>query len=151
MRIPRWPAAATALLLIAAAGCTRRAAAAEPATLTPAELAALLQKPAAQRPLVIQVGFEMMFKQAHVPGAEYLGPGMNPGALGRLRERLAPLKRDTAVVLYCGCCPWDRCPNIRPAAKLLDEMGFKNAKLLVIPHDFGRDWVDKGYPVEKGA
>jgi hypothetical protein len=30
-------------------------------------------------------------------------------------------------------------------------MGFANLRVLVLPHDFATDWVEKGYPVEKGA
>jgi hypothetical protein len=29
-------------------------------------------------------------------------------------------------------------------------MGFKNVKVLYIAHNFGADWVDKGYPVARG-
>ncbi len=53
-------------------------------------------------------------------------------------------------MLYCGCCPWDRCPNVRPAAALLTSMGFTNMKVLHIANNFGADWVAKGYPTQKG-
>jgi hypothetical protein len=29
-------------------------------------------------------------------------------------------------------------------------MGFTNVKVLYIADNFGKDWVDKGYPVAKG-
>jgi len=124
--------------------------AAEPPTISPAELAKALQQPAGARPLVIQVGFRIMYDQAHIPGAEYVGPGSSGSAIDQLRQRVAPLKRDASIVLYCGCCPWDRCPNVRPAAALLTSMGFTNFKVLYIADDFGADWVAKGYPVQKG-
>ena len=123
---------------------------AEPATITPADLAAMLKKPASDRPLVIQVGFKVMFDQAHIPGSEYLGPGSDGNGIAELRKRVGPLKRDAVIVLYCGCCPWERCPNVRPAAALLTSMGFTHMKVLHIANNFGADWVSKGYPTQKG-
>jgi len=54
------------------------------------------------------------------------------------------------VVLYCGCCPWGKCPNIDPAYKLMKSLGFTRLKVLHIADNFGTDWVDKGYPVAQG-
>jgi thiosulfate/3-mercaptopyruvate sulfurtransferase len=136
------------LMTLALAGAV--ASAAEPPTISPADLARELQLPAAQRPLVIQVGFRTMYEQAHIPGAEYIGPASDSSALEQLRRRVTPLDRKAAIVLYCGCCPWDRCPNVRPASALLTSMGFTNFKVLMIPDNFGADWVSKGYPVQKG-
>ena len=65
-------------------------------------------------------------------------------------ERVAQLPHSTFIVLYCGCCPWERCPNIGPAFKLLHDLGFSNVKALYIADNLGTDWVDKGYPVERG-
>lgn len=119
-------------------------------TISPADLAAILKKPASPQPLIIQVGFKSMFDQAHIPGSEYIGPGADGTGLGMLRKRLASLKKDTFIVLYCGCCPLDHCPNVRPAEQLLTSMGFTNAKMLLLPENFGADWVNKGYPTQKG-
>jgi len=123
---------------------------AEPATITAADLAAMLKKPASERPLVIQVGFKVMFDQAHIPGSEYIGPGSDANGIAELQKRVGPLKRDAVIVLYCGCCPWERCPNVRPAAALLTSMGFTHMKVLHIANNFGADWVSKGYPTQKG-
>jgi alkanesulfonate monooxygenase len=40
----------------------------------------------------------------------------------------------------------DRCPNIRPAFSLLNEMKFTHAHLLNLEHNIKTDWVAKGYP-----
>jgi len=29
-------------------------------------------------------------------------------------------------------------------------MGFKKLRVLVLPTNFATDWVDKGYPIQKG-
>lgn len=120
-----------------------------PAIMQPEELAAILQK-GGPRPLLIQVGFHVLYQQAHIPGSEYIGPGSSAEALQKLRSRVSSLPHKTAIVLYCGCCPWAHCPNVHPAYLELRSLGFTNVKVLYIAQNFGDDWVNKGYPVEKG-
>lgn len=112
----------------------------------PAALAALLQQPS-PKPLLLHVGFRTMFEQAHIPGSVFVGPGSAPAGLKALREHVASLPRAAALVIYCGCCPWDRCPNIAAAYDTLMQLGFTRVQVMHITHDFGSDWVDKGYPV----
>ena len=112
----------------------------------PAELAALLQKPKTAKPLILQVGFRTLYAQAHIPDAEYAGPGGDNDGLKTLQERVAKLPRDQGIVLYCGCCPWDHCPNVAGAYETLRSLGFTQVKVLYIANDFGTDWVNKGYP-----
>jgi hypothetical protein len=50
--------------------------------------------------------------------------------------------------VYCGCCPWDRCPNVKPAVELLKQMGFAKAKALYLGTGFKADWLDKGYAAD---
>jgi thiosulfate/3-mercaptopyruvate sulfurtransferase len=104
----------------------------------------------AQKPVVLYVGPKAFYQQAHVPGAEYIGATARPEGLEQLRARAASIKHDAAVVVYCGCCPWDHCPNIRPAYDELRKMGFTNLKVLYLAGTFGTSWADKGLPVEKG-
>ncbi len=63
------------------------------------------------------------------------------------KNELQKLPRNTDIVIYCGCCPFEHCPNIRPAFKLLNDMGFTNQKLLNLSHNLKADWIDKGYPI----
>ena len=65
----------------------------------------------------------------------------------KLRLELAKLSPDAQVVIYCGCCPFNHCPNIRPAFNLMNEMKFERHKLLNLPKNIKVDWIDKGYPV----
>jgi thiosulfate/3-mercaptopyruvate sulfurtransferase len=117
----------------------------------PAALAATLQSASAARPLVLQVGFRKLFDEAHIAAAEYAGPGREGAGISLLRQRVAKLPKDSAIVVYCGCCPWDDCPNIGAAFSELRRLGFQNVKALYIAHDFGTDWIEKGYPVTKAA
>ena len=103
-----------------------------------------------EKPLILQVGSHVMFAEAHIPGSEYIGPSSQPTGIQQLRERVKALPKDKALVIYCGCCPWHKCPNIRPAYQELHTLGFTQLKVLYIADNFGTDWVSKGYPVAKG-
>ena len=115
----------------------------------PDDLVKLL-KTSQQKPLLFQVGSHVLYAQAHIPGSEYIGPASTPDGLQQLRKRVEPLARTTLIVIYCGCCPWSHCPNIKPADDALHALGFTNVKVLYIADNFGVDWVDKGYPTIKG-
>lgn len=144
------------LVICMAALASPFALAAQPASsipagklLQPAQWAARLQDGSASQFLVLHVGFKTMFDQAHIPGSEYAGPGNTGAGLQVLRERVASLPRDSSIVIYCGCCPWTRCPNMGGAYEALVEMGFTNVKAIIIEDNFGADWVDQGYPTAK--
>jgi thiosulfate/3-mercaptopyruvate sulfurtransferase len=116
----------------------------------PEELVALLQSSTGEKPLLIQVGSHVLYSQAHIPGSEYIGPASGATGQQQLRQRIESLPRKKFIVIYCGCCPWSHCPNIKPANDVLEALGFTNVKVLYIANNFGTDWVDKGYPVAKG-
>lgn len=99
--------------------------------------------------LVLQVGSRVLFQEAHIPGSEYAGPASRPAGLDAIRARVANLPRTQSIVIYCGCCPWDKCPNIAPAWQLLHQMGFTDVRALYIANNFGTDWVARGYGAEK--
>lgn len=121
-----------------------------PEPIQPEDLVSVLKSSKVPKPLIIQVGFRVLYVQAHIPGSEYIGPASSPDSIRQLRKRVESLPRTQSIVLYCGCCPWNKCPNVNPASKELHSMGFKNVKILYIANNFGADWVDKGYPVAKG-
>jgi len=102
------------------------------------------------KPTVLYVGPRFLYAQAHIRGAEFIGPASDPHSLDNLRKRVTALPRNSSIVLYCGCCPWEHCPNIRPAYKELQKAGFTAVKVLYLANSFGTDWVEKGYPFEKG-
>lgn len=148
-------AVAAAWLLAAAmhpAGALAGPASSIPAAsqMQPALLASVLKDASSPMPLILQVGFRTLYDQAHVPGAEYSGPANTAAGLQVLRDRVAHLPRNAAIVIYCGCCPWSRCPNITAAYDTLQELGFTNVKVMHVADNFGTDWVDKGYPTAKG-
>jgi thiosulfate/3-mercaptopyruvate sulfurtransferase len=102
-------------------------------------------------PLVIHVGFPVLYRATHITGSVYAGPGSKEEGIADLKKAVAGQARTREIVLYCGCCPWDKCPNIRPAFAALHEMGFTHVKAMVVPTNLKTDWSDKGYPTDKRA
>lgn len=118
--------------------------------LGPEDLVKILESQAVEKPLVIQVGSHVLYSQAHIPGSEYIGSAASQSGLDQLRKRVEKLPRTKFIVLYCGCCPWSHCPNVKPADDALEAMGFRHVKVLYLANNFGADWVEKGYPTAKG-
>jgi len=110
----------------------------------------LKQMQSGKAPLILNVGLQRLYEQARIQGSEYMGAGSTEEGIAKLKERVKPLPKNAAIVLYCGCCPWEHCPNIKPAFAALQQMGYTNVKVLYLAHSIGTDWVDKNYPTEKG-
>lgn len=119
----------------------------EAEALQPADLVPLLAD-SANPPAVVYVGFKPLYRPGHIPGAPLHGPTSDPQGLDDLRHWAERIPRSTMVVIYCGCCPLDKCPNVRPAFTALKAMGFTNLHVLRLATSFATDWVDKGYPIE---
>ena len=99
-----------------------------------------------KEPMIIQMGFKMLYDQSHIPGAVFAGPAFKNDGVEALKKTLQNVDHDKNIVLYCGCCKWVDCPNIRPAFKAVKNMGFKRVKLLYLKNTFMINWVNKGYP-----
>jgi len=112
--------------------------------------AAKLKARPADQPL-LQVGFQALYKSVRVTGAKYAGPGATAEGIANLEQQVKGVPTDRAILLYCGCCPWEKCPNIRPAFKKLHDLGYTNVQVVKIPTNLHTDWVEPGYPVEKGS
>jgi hypothetical protein len=110
--------------------------------LEPADLARSINDPHSPQFLVFSVG-----PGAVIKGSVDIGPAREKENLAKLRAQLKDLPKDAHVVIYCGCCPFAKCPNVRPAFNLLKEMNFKNRKLLNLAQNVKADWIDHGYPV----
>jgi thiosulfate/3-mercaptopyruvate sulfurtransferase len=140
------------LSTLVSAGATGQDATSIPAdqVIQPADLVRVLQASTTEKPVILQVGSHVLFAQAHIVGSEYAGPAAQDAGLRTLRKRVEQLPRSHAIVIYCGCCPWTKCPNIRPAYQALVEMGFTQIKTLYLKDNFGADWVSHGYTTAKG-
>ena len=113
--------------------------------LDPAELAArIIRDLHAHQPVLLSIG-----PAAVIKNSIDVGPTQDKANLERLRVELDKLSRKSDVVIYCGCCPFKNCPNIRPAFRLMNEMKFERHKLLNLSSNIKMDWIDKGYPVNE--
>ena len=101
-------------------------------------------------PEVVFVGFQRLYTAGHIKGAQFYGSGGNPEGLKEMKTWAATLPKTTSLVIYCGCCPMERCPNVRPAFTVLHALGFTKLRVLVLPTGFEADWAEKGYPYDKG-
>jgi len=110
--------------------------------LDPAVLAKVLINSKSPQPIIFSIGM-----QAIIKGSIDIGPVMAKENLDLLKQKLDKLPKNSNIVVYCGCCPFSRCPNVRPAMALLKSMQFTNYQLLNLPQNVKVDWIDKGYPM----
>lgn len=111
--------------------------------LSPKELAEKITNHQSENLIVISIGPDALIKESID-----IGPTKDKDNLKKLEDYLGNLDKDKEVVIYCGCCPFANCPNIRPAFETLKEMGFKNGKLLNLSTNIKVDWIDKDYPLK---
>lgn len=135
---------------VPSAGASQEAPPSQPALMfvEPADLAKEIA--GNDKPIIVCVGVRVLFEGAHVPGAIFHGAASTTEGLDDLKKWAKGEPKDANIVLYCGCCPLTRCPNARPATAAMQQMGFTKIRTLRLPTDFKTDWIDKGYPVEKG-
>jgi hypothetical protein len=79
----------------------------------PEQLAKWLSATTGAKPLVICVAFPVLYPGGHIAGAKFAGPTAKPEGIQALKRAANGLSQDKQIVLYCGCCPWDKCPNMR--------------------------------------
>jgi hypothetical protein len=84
-----------------------------------------------------------------IPNAINIGMVSEKGGLEKFKTQLNAIDRNKTIVIYCGCCPYEHCPNVRPALDALKQMNFTNYYLLDLPNNIKINWIDKGYPVTK--
>lgn len=99
---------------------------------------------------VLCVTFPFLYDSKHIPQAQFAGPANKPEGIAKLNAAVKDLPKNASIVIYCGCCPMEKCPNIRPAYSALRKDGFRNIRVLDLPTNFYTDWIKKGYPVESG-
>ena len=115
--------------------------------ITPAALASELRE--GKKPVIVCVGFSFLYEAAHIPRALLEGPASEAAGLAKFKQWAQSQPKDTPVIIYCGCCPFAECPNIRPAYFALLHAGLTRVQVLDLRHNFATDWVQKGYPTER--
>jgi hypothetical protein len=110
----------------------------------PAALMAIIKNPKAAKPPIYNIGFVN-----NIPGAVTIGAANTAKGLTSLKNAVKGLPKNKTVVIYCGCCPFEHCPNVRPAYTLLKDLGYTNTRILNLPTSLKANWIDKGYPLAK--
>jgi len=108
-----------------------------------AEMAEKIKTNAKDKPLIFNVG-----PMEQIKTAVFVGRGTSVSSIDKMKSTLSMENKNRTVVVYCGCCSYASCPNIKPAYDALISLGFKNAKVLELPEGIKPDWVAKGYPME---
>jgi hypothetical protein len=108
----------------------------------PAALAAVLNNLQATAPLIYNIGAVEDIKDA-----KHIGTVSRPENFEKFKNAIAGLSKNAIIVIYCGCCPFTKCPNIRPAYQELKMEGFTNIRVLDLPTNLKSDWIAKGYPL----
>ena len=106
----------------------------------PAALAATL-KENKDVPVIFSVG-----PGAIIPNSIDIGMVKDEKNLAKFQQKISKLPKSTNILIYCGCCPFEHCPDVRPAIALLQNMKFTNYHLLNLPNNIKTDWIAKGYP-----
>lgn len=109
-----------------------------------AELAEKINTNAKDKPIIFNVGPMDLIK-----GATSVGLGTSATITQQMKNKLSMESKTRSIVVYCGCCSYASCPNIKPAYDALIGLGFKNTKVLELPEGLKPDWVAKDYPMEE--
>lgn len=112
--------------------------------MAPAALAEKLNAGKMENTYIFNIGPAGAIKNAITIGAT-----QEAAHLASFKSKLTRIPKNAEVIVYCGCCPFDHCPNIRPAFELLNELKFTNAKLLDLPKNLKVNWIDLGYPMQQ--
>lgn len=111
----------------------------------PAALMAIMNKSdAAAKPIIYNIGFVN-----DIPHSKNMGAAKDKQKLEQFKKVLSGVPKNSFVVIYCGCCPFEKCPNVKPAYTLLKDLGFTHFRILNLPTSLKADWIDKGYPLAK--
>jgi hypothetical protein len=133
-------------LFLMAAGISFAQSKKEPWTdsqiMEPSELAWEINNPTRALPLIISIG-----PSATIKGSVDAGAASEKANIAKLKGILKNEKKTREIIIFCGCCPFVKCPNIRPAFEVLNKMGFKNQKVLGLEKNIKVNWIDMKYPV----
>jgi hypothetical protein len=110
--------------------------------IAPKDLAETIKNTKTVQPAILNVGY-----MENVKGAIKAGPAASPDGLLQFKTAAFAIPKDQEIVIYCGCCAFDHCPNIKPAFQVLDDAGYKNIKVLEIKNSLKDEWEKKGYPM----
>jgi hypothetical protein len=110
----------------------------------PAVLAKVLNDDKQPDPVVMNVGSLRTLIRSAVPA----GPAATDEGFLNFKSQIMTYGKTQPIVIYCGCCALEHCPNIGPALDYALDQGYKNVKVLNIEKRLKTEWEDKGYPMK---
>jgi len=98
-----------------------------------------------ERPRIWNIG-----SMGNILGATGIGPLQTVDGIRRLNDLEAQpgFSKTDPLIIYCGCCPLETCPNILPALYILNQRGYTQVKVLNLPNNIDEDWKSIGGPME---
>ena len=81
------------------------------------DLAAKIQNNSKDLPVIINVG-----PMENIKTAIKVGNADSDEGIKKLTTTVSGMKKTSKMVIYCGCCSYANCPNIRPAFNKLQEL-----------------------------
>ncbi len=108
----------------------------------PVQLVAILKDGSTVKPVIFNIG-----AVEDIMGAKHIGPVKEVKNLEKLTGALSAIPKNTLIIIYCGCCPFVKCPNVRPVFSELNKLGFNNIRILDLPVNLKTNWINKGYPL----
>jgi len=112
----------------------------------PQELAAIVNSPEIKEYVIFNIG-----AVEDIKGAKHIGPVSKAENLESFKRALHKLPKNSRIVIYCGCCPFTKCPNVGPAFMTTQKLRFANVKILDLPINLKTNWIAKGYPLAGAA
>jgi hypothetical protein len=95
------------------------------------------------KPIIYNIG-----SMENIYSAIKMGEPSKEESKKKIKEHIKTISPNRLVVVYCGCCSSDHCPNIKPAYDYIQQLGHSNVKVLNLPTSLAVDWTNKGYPLD---
>jgi thiosulfate/3-mercaptopyruvate sulfurtransferase len=108
----------------------------------PDVLAKKIAEPDAKRPIILNVGAE-----ENIKSAIEIGPLSSPSKQDAFKKAMAKIDKNEEIIIYCGCCKLKDCEKIQIALNYVKSKGYNKVKILNLPENLQKDWIDKEYPM----
>ena len=111
----------------------------------PGQLAAKLSKGA--KPVILQVGFQVLYKSKHIPGSIYAGPASTPEGLNALKQAARTLPEECGHLHLLRLLPDRQVPEYSSRICRPESHGLYHLHVVMLSTSFGKDWAAHAYPV----
>jgi hypothetical protein len=72
--------------------------------MAPADLADIITSNSETKPVIFSIG-----PSAYIKGSIDIGDTKEKANLDKLKDQVNKLPKNTGIVIYCGCCPFEHC------------------------------------------